>query len=702
MLHWFFWLCAVFLIGSGMAVDVPFVFDGNSSGVADYSAAQLESMRVSSSDLAGVPLIATPSDNEILQFPVTGGGNAPESTTEKRVIELKMTFDERVDLNNSDVLNQGAILASKYPGDLTVDQVSSIYNFLKNGDGNKRGWSYVRDRRGLDYYRYANESLSLGEKADCSGVGDCDDFAILMSALIESIGGTTRIILARNSSIGGHAYTEVYLGNLSDQNNQVEDIINWLKDEFYSDKIYTHIDTETKDVWLNLDWGLDEKGNAHPGGPFYQGDTHIVLCIRDTFGKTPLKPPEETNKLPELVSLIPDKPNPQNAETIITWTAKAKDPENDQILYRFLMNDNPVTEWAKENLWVWTTSENDLGESQIEVQVRDGKHAGQNKYDANNVTSFIINAPPSESQESANQRLICDADGDQSFPVVGGNDQVGYYVAWMDNRTGNPDIYVYSLAQKIERTIADGPYEDMYPDIKGSTIGWISRNPLNDYKIDDYWSIRTSDLSTFNYNEVVFGLEYAAPISLSSNSVAYLRKNYFGWAVYVRPFYEKEVIPDYPPNGINPRAGGDYVVYQDNKSGSYDIWMWKQGSDPVALANYLGEQMNAATDGYTVVWQDNRNGNWDIYAYNLNTREETQITKDLADQTNPDVENGVVVWQDNRNGNWDIYIYNCNAQKEKAICTDAANQTQPRINAERIVWTDDRSGDKDIYLYENY
>jgi len=68
-------------------------------------------------------------------------------------------------------------------------------------------------------------------RAGCVGGGDCDDFAILMSALIESVGGTTRIILARNSSTGGHAYTEVYLGNLSEQNNQVEDIIAWLKQE---------------------------------------------------------------------------------------------------------------------------------------------------------------------------------------------------------------------------------------------------------------------------------------------------------------------------------------------------------------------------------------------------------------------------------------------------------------------------------------
>jgi beta propeller repeat protein len=298
--------------------------------------------------------------------------------------------------------------------------------------------------------------------------------------------------------------------------------------------------------------------------------------------------------------------------------------------------------------------------------------------------------------------VICKAPGDQSHPVVGGNDQVGYYVAWTDNRTGNPDIYVYSLAQEIELPIAASPYEDMNPDISGSILAWVARNPENQYHIPNYWSIRTFDMSIDNSTELVYGLENATPVSLSANYLAYLRKNYFGWMVYVRPIYQKEVNAEYPPSGINPRAGGDYVVFQDNKKGNWDIWLWKQGQSPVAIVSDANDQINPATDGQTVVWQDNRNGNWDIYAYDLKTNKETQITKDKADHTNPDVENGVIVWQDKRGGNWDIYAYDMNVKKEKVICMGPGAQTEPRIRTGRIVWTDDRSGNKDIYLYENY
>jgi len=425
-------------IGLGVAVDVPFVFDETSADVASYTSAQFEQARTSSPDLAGVPIVSSPSDTEILAFPVTGGGSTPEGTTDKKVGELKDSLSARVEPDNSVVRHEAVVLAAKYPGDRTIDQISSIYSYLKNGADSKKGWSYVADTRGIDNFMYANETLEIGKDAGCVGAGDCDDFAILMSALIESIGGTTRIILARNNSLGGHAYTEVYLGNLNEPNNQIEGIIDWLKEKFDTDRIYTHIDTDKKDVWLNLDWGPDERGNTHPGGPFYQGDKHVVLCIRDTFVKTQLKLPEISNKLPKLISLTSDKPSPQDAGAVVTWTAKAKDPEDDQILYRFFLNDEAVTKWIKEDQWTWTTTDYDAGDNRIDSRVRDGMHAGPDGFDGNEVASFNIaklkpKAP--ENRPPIIDRLVPDKFGPQEAGTTvtwtaeakdSENDQISY------------------------------------------------------------------------------------------------------------------------------------------------------------------------------------------------------------------------------------------------------------------------------------
>jgi len=385
---WIIWLCLVSLCGSGLASDVPFVFDEDIDLTGD-SSDQLIEASSSSPNLVGVPSVISPPDNEIVQITVTGGGRTSEGKLEKEVGDLKDELNRKVEPDYRRIRDDAAILASKYPGDLRIEQICEIYIYLKYGDSDRSGWRYVRDPRGIDSWNYANESLKIGDKAECVGLGDCDDFAILMAAFVESIGGATRIILANNNSTGGHAYTEVYLGCLDDPDSQVEDIIEWLRQE-YTGKIYGHLDTDTKETWLNLDWGQDEKGNAHPGGPLFQGDKHYVLRIREEYNLVPLRIPEAINRPPRLLSLVSDKSSPQESGTIVTWTAKASDPDNDRMLYRFFLDEYPATNWRYNNSWVWATNEADIGDNEIEVYARDGKHAGPNRFDAKKVCNFSI------------------------------------------------------------------------------------------------------------------------------------------------------------------------------------------------------------------------------------------------------------------------------------------------------------------------
>ena len=94
--------------------------------------------------------------------------------------------------------------------------------------------------------------------------------------------------------------------------------------------------------------------------------------------------------MPVITEFAPDKASPQEAGTIVTWTAKASDAENDPIVFRFFLNSLPVTDWQSNNKWAWTASE---GEAQVEVQVRDGKHAGEEGFDDSSSKTFVINAP---------------------------------------------------------------------------------------------------------------------------------------------------------------------------------------------------------------------------------------------------------------------------------------------------------------------
>ena len=131
MSPWALWFCMIFLISTGMAVDVPFVFDETSSGVASYNSDQLEQTHISSPDLVGVPTVTQVADNDVLDFPITGGGNIPVATIEKNVGDLKKTLDAAVEPDNPRVREEGLALALMYPGDLTIDQICSIYSYLK-------------------------------------------------------------------------------------------------------------------------------------------------------------------------------------------------------------------------------------------------------------------------------------------------------------------------------------------------------------------------------------------------------------------------------------------------------------------------------------------------------------------------------------------------------------------------------------------
>jgi hypothetical protein len=101
MSPWTLWACMILLIGTGIAKDVPFVFDGTSSGVASYNSAQLEQAYAASSDLAGVPPVSSPSDSEVLKLPIVGGGSAPVGKTEKKEDDLKKTVSSRVEPDHS-------------------------------------------------------------------------------------------------------------------------------------------------------------------------------------------------------------------------------------------------------------------------------------------------------------------------------------------------------------------------------------------------------------------------------------------------------------------------------------------------------------------------------------------------------------------------------------------------------------------------
>lgn len=188
---------------------------------------------------------------------------AADAIIYRSVDELQSEVLEKLELSNPYIADTAMNIASDYPGEYNINQVTEIYDSLF------KGWYYYSDPSDRDYFQSANLTLLRGKIDDTIGRGDCDDFAILMASLIESIGGSARITFAYDAlDKSSHSYTEVYLGKEGEP--QVDELLRWLREE-YSLMDIPGINTTYNEVWLNLDWSA-----GYPGGTYFGNESHRV------------------------------------------------------------------------------------------------------------------------------------------------------------------------------------------------------------------------------------------------------------------------------------------------------------------------------------------------------------------------------------------------------------------------------------------
>ena len=120
---------------------------------------------------------------------------------------------------------------------------------------------------------------------------------------------------------------------------------------------------------------------------------------------------------------------------------------------------------------------------------------------------------------------------------------------------------------------------------------------------------------------------------------------------------------------------------------------------PTVTETYIstsGFAYNPAIYGDKIVWQDDRNGKTDIYMYDLSTKKETQITNTEQTDENPAIYGDKIVYSSY--GDPEICIYNISTKKETRINISEYAEN-PVIYGNRIVYASTRSGNTDVYMY---
>ncbi len=103
------------------------------------------------------------------------------------------------------------------------------------------------------------------------------------------------------------------------------------------------------------------------------------------------------NQIPMFAELKPDAISPLEIGAIINWTAKAADPDGDELSYKFLLDGQDMIGWSSSPSWTWDTSDALPGIHRITVLARDGKHAPTDSFDGSIDAEFSLmdkNLPP--------------------------------------------------------------------------------------------------------------------------------------------------------------------------------------------------------------------------------------------------------------------------------------------------------------------
>jgi hypothetical protein len=186
----------------------------------------------------------------------------PEIRHKTHDSKIAKRIEIAVDIKNPITRSYSLQIAQKYPGSYNINQIASIYIHIKSN------WKYISDPTSEDYFSKASESI------ENNLAGDCDDFAILLSALVSSIGGSTRINFARTKD-SAHAYTEVKIANSTSEFRALiesMDAINLLTTNNAEVNKIHYREDRSGAIWMNLDWT-----SPHIEGEYYRHQSITTL-----------------------------------------------------------------------------------------------------------------------------------------------------------------------------------------------------------------------------------------------------------------------------------------------------------------------------------------------------------------------------------------------------------------------------------------
>lgn len=174
----------------------------------------------------------------------------------KEYRRLSLNFQRGIVSDDEKIASEVFNITGKTSG-YNIKDACNVFDYVN------QHWEY-RYEKNSDFFFKASQTINEGYK------GDCDDYSIVISALLKNMGFNTRVVTATNETYG-HAYPELYIGN---NQETLSEILGYVQSRYYYAENIWYSNRELEDgeiqYWLNFDWS-GSNGYRHPGGVYFEG-----------------------------------------------------------------------------------------------------------------------------------------------------------------------------------------------------------------------------------------------------------------------------------------------------------------------------------------------------------------------------------------------------------------------------------------------
>lgn len=285
--------------------------------------------------------------------------------------------------------------------------------------------------------------------------------------------------------------------------------------------------------------------------------------------------------------------------------------------------------------------------------------------------------------------------GDQYDPSISGD-----IIVFTDYRSDNTDVYYYDLSGGRESPVIVAQGNQELTDVSGGIIVYT------DYRSSDVWAYDIArgtrqDITGPDKDRLGYAFDSIDP-STDGTIVAWQDNRDGNMEIYAMDLgtgEERRITADTAVDA-KPAVSGGHIVWQRcDVGGTCNIWFyeWASGTILQITLTPLSNERNPDMNGHNIVYQGDRSGNSDIYIYNLDTRTEKILTLD-GDQVNPHIWGDNVAFDDLSSELYHEKLWNIPSDEVFVLTGGPSGQFLNSIWENRVVYTDDRNGDLEIYM----